>query len=346
MQKSVFFKSVINSDSIFESIGQLGDFAKTFIGCGHVCVFLEDEKHRNPPASYSVNINQAELTQLQHIAMATQFFSLVPEGTSLSVENTANEMKTFLSMTQFRTIYGFHIQYGSSYGALVFGFRSGIRLSDDQLKMCGVIKVHMEQLVEKIQFRKQILKQKTYENLFNTLRMKDSFTVNHCYNVAFYSALLGAKAGVNKADLEQLKVAALLHDIGKIAIPDPILMKPGQLTNEEFNVIRQHPVVGYEMLKELPEVKPLLPVVRWHHERMDGRGYPDRLCGDSIPLWVRIVSLADAFDAMTSTRVYRHSLHVPEVRAQLLIHSGSQFDENLVRLFLDIIDEHTKMHSG
>ena len=110
-----------------------------------------------------------------------------------------------------------------------------------------------------------------------------------------------------------MKLGALLHDIGKIAIPDHILMKPGRLSDEEFIVIRQHPVIGYELLKDLPDVEHLLPIVKWHHERMDGRGYPDNLQGEEIPLLVRIVSIADAFDAMTSTRVYRDSLHVHEV---------------------------------
>ncbi|WP_237163218.1 HD-GYP domain-containing protein [Paenibacillus sp. BIHB 4019] len=201
----------------------------------------------------------------------------------------------------------------------------------------------MEQLIEKIYFRKQVLKQQSYENLVNTLRMKDGFTLNHCYNVAFYASLLGAKVGVDAEQLEQLKISALLHDIGKIAIPDSILLKPDRLTDEEFSVIKQHPAIGYELLKDLPDVQKILPVVRWHHERIDGSGYPDGLSGDDIPLLVRIVSLADAFDAMTSTRVYRHSLPVFEVRRQLEINVGKQFDGLLVQAFLQMLDDHMIM---
>lgn len=344
MQNSLFFKNVINSDSIFESIGQLNDIAKKSIGCEHISLFLMDEKHQITPASYSVNISTAVMEQLKYIVLQTQFFSQMPEGSRLSVYEADGMLRDYLLKSRYECIYGFHIKHGPSYGALLFSFPSDIQLKDDQLQLCNLIKLHMEQLIKKIQFRKQVLKQQAYESLFNTLRVKDSFTVDHCYNVAFYSTLLGAKAGVTETELETLKLGALLHDVGKLAIPDHILMKPGRLTDEEFNVIRQHPVIGFELLKELQDVEHLLPMVRWHHERMDGRGYPDQLSGSDIPYLVRIVSIADAFDAMTSTRVYRNSLHVHEVREQLLTHAGKQFDEKLVRIFLSIIDEQMQMN--
>jgi putative nucleotidyltransferase with HDIG domain len=201
----------------------------------------------------------------------------------------------------------------------------------------------MNQLVEKIQFRKQFIKQKTYENLFNTLRVKDILTVNHSYNVAFYSTLLGREAGLDHSELEQLKLGALLHDIGKITIPNSILLKPGGLTREEYRIIQQHPVMGYKLLEEYEELAPILPIVRWHHERMDGTGYPDRLSGGSIPFLVRVVSLADAFDAMTSNRVYQNSLTIDQVREQLLLNAGTQFDKDLVHLLLKILKEQIKM---
>ncbi|MDD9272153.1 HD-GYP domain-containing protein [Paenibacillus sp. GCM10023248] len=344
MQNSLFFKNVINSDSIFESIGQLNDIAKKSIGCEHISLFLMDDKYQLTPAAYSVNISTAVMEHLKYIVLQTQFFSLSPDGMRLSMDEASGTMKEHLLQSRYACIYGFHIKHGSSYGALLFSFPSNTMLKDEQLHLCNLIRLHMEQLIKKIQFRKQVLKQQAYESLFNTLRVKDSFTVDHCYNVAFYSTLLGAKAGVSEVELETLKLGALLHDIGKLAIPDHILMKPGRLSDDEFRVIRQHPVIGHELLKELPEVEHLLPMVRWHHERMDGRGYPDQLVGEDIPYLVRIVCIADAFDAMTSTRVYRNSLHVHEVREQLLIHAGKQFDEDLVRIFLSIIDEQMQMN--
>lgn len=343
MQNSVFFKSVINSDSILDSIGLLGQYLETLIGCQHICLLLPHDNGRNKLIPYSFKINQADLKLLQQMAIDTDLFSDMSSGMHLCITmSSAKPAIKLLSMTTFQSLYTFHLNR-SVYGAILLCFRSPVQLTDEQLHICQMVTMQMEQLIEKIYFRKQVLKQQSYENLVNTLRMKDGFTLNHCYNVAFYASLLGAKVGVDAEQLEQLKISALLHDIGKIAIPDSILLKPGRLTDDEFSVIKQHPAIGYELLKDLPDVQKILPVVRWHHERIDGSGYPDGLSGDDIPLLVRIVSLADAFDAMTSTRVYRHSLPVFEVRRQLEINGGKQFDGQLVQAFLQMLDDHMIM---
>lgn len=324
-------------------MGLLGHFLKETIGCEQICLFLMEDSQRQEPAAYTFNMLQADTKQLQQLTVQADFFKRVPDGRPLRQDDTIDGIS--LAGTSFYTIYPFHIKRKSTYGTLLLCFQSQRSLTPEELQICRINKLHMEQLIDKIYFRKQYLKEQSYESLFNTLRMKDSFTVDHCYNVAFYSLLLGEKLGLSSSELELLKVAALLHDIGKLAIPDHILMKPGRLTDEEFDVIRQHPAIGYELLKDLPEVKNILPIVRWHHERIDGKGYPDGLKGEEIPFLVRIVSLADAFDAMTSTRVYRSSLHVDEVRKQLVMNANTQFDEQLVKLFLAIIDEQMTMRT-
>src|SRR6202040_4466766 len=124
--------------------------------------------------------------------------------------------------------------------------------SEEHLQTCNLIRLQMEHLIEKIHFRKQILKQTVYENLFNTLRIKDGFTVNHSYNVSYYASLLGSKLGLSAAELNKLKIASLLHDIGKLATPEQILLNPDRLTEAEFEIIRQHPIMGYELLKHFP----------------------------------------------------------------------------------------------
>ncbi|GLX67976.1 HD-GYP domain-containing protein [Paenibacillus glycanilyticus] len=341
MQNSVFFKSVINSNSIFDSMGLLGHFLKESIGCEQICLVLMEDTQRQEPVAYSYNMLQVDSNQLQELAVQADFFERIPDGRPLRQDDKIDGIS--IAETSFHTIYPFHIKRNATNGTLLLCFQSQRSLTSEELQICRINKLHMDQLIDKIYFRKQFLKEQSYESLFNTLRMKDSFTVDHCYNVAFYSSLLGERIGLNPSELELLKVAALLHDIGKLAIPDHILMKPGRLSDEEFDVIRQHPAIGYELLKDLPEVKEILPIVRWHHERVDGRGYPDGLHGNEIPFLVRIVSIADAFDAMTSTRVYRSSLHVDEVRKQLITNANTQFDEQLVKLFLDIIDEQMTM---
>jgi putative nucleotidyltransferase with HDIG domain len=305
-------------------MGLLGQYLKDTIGCEQICLFLMEDSQRQEPAAYSYNMLQFDINQLQQIAVQADFFERIPDGRPLSEDDKLDG--ACLKETSFHTIYPFHINRNSTNGTLLLCFQSQRSLTSEELQICRIIKLHMDQLVDKIYFRKQFLRQQSYESLFNTLRMKDSFTVDHCYNVAFYSSLLGEKVGLSSAELELLKLAALLHDIGKLAIPDHILMKPGRLTDEEFDVIRQHPAIGYELLKDLPEVHDILPIVRWHHERIDGKGYPDGLKGDEIPFLVRIVSLADAFDAMTSTRVYRFSLFFKELRKLLVTIANTNFD--------------------
>lgn len=299
----------------------------------------------------STNLSITMMNQFESIENETGFFSegsIYPgHSRSLHMDHLPSDIPKNLQHTlvsaRFKSLYIFNFENQLSRGALVYCFPETVHMSSEKMEICHALKMHMNQLVEKIQFRQQLIKQKEYENLFNILRVKDSNIVNHSYNVSFYSTLLGKKAGLKKSELEKLKLAALLHDIGKITIPDSILNKPGCLTKAEFEIIKQHPLTGYELLKDYQGLGHILPIVRWHHERIDGSGYPDQLTGDSIPFLVRIVSLADAFDAMTSNRVYQKSLNTDEVKEQLLKHAGSQFDQILVHMQLEILEDQIKI---
>ena len=131
----------------------------------------------------------------------------------------------------------------------------------------------------------------------------------------------------------------LLHDIGKIGIPDYIINKDGHLTDEEYEMIKKHPEVGYDILKDITELEGLAQGAKWHHERYDGSGYPDGLIGDNIPLIAQIVSVADAYDAMTSKRSYRDVLPQSVVRAEFEKSKGKQFRGDLAQIMIDMIDE-------
>ncbi|MBX3120379.1 MAG: HD domain-containing protein [Fimbriimonadaceae bacterium] len=137
---------------------------------------------------------------------------------------------------------------------------------------------------------------------------KDLYTAGHSERVMQYSTAIGRRMGLSEHDLRVLEMGTLIHDIGKIGIPDSILIKPSRLSNEEFEVVKSHPDIGYRMISSIPLFQECAPIVLWHHEKMDGSGYPDGLCGDEIPLLVKISTVADMFDAMTSTRAYRASL--------------------------------------
>jgi len=166
------------------------------------------------------------------------------------------------------------------------------------------------------------------------LELKDPYTRGHSERVAKYAMVLAKELGAFSQDeLKSFNYACLLHDIGKVNIPDSILMKPAKLTNEEYEIIKTHPVVGEEAVKNVEGLGSSLSIIRSHHERWDGKGYPDQLRGNDIPLNARITAIADAFDAMTSSRSYRGALPVEEAYNRILQGEGTQFDPNLVALF-------------
>lgn len=166
------------------------------------------------------------------------------------------------------------------------------------------------------------------------LELKDPYTRGHSERVAKYAMVLAKELGsFSKDELKSFNYACLLHDIGKVNIPDSILMKPAKLTNEEYEIIKTHPVVGEEAVKNVEGLGSSISIIRSHHERWDGKGYPDQLKGNDIPLNARITAIADAFDAMTSSRSYRGALPVEEAYNRILQGEGTQFDPNLVDLF-------------
>lgn len=170
-----------------------------------------------------------------------------------------------------------------------------------------------------------------------TLELKDPYTRGHSERVAHYSLLLAKRLGLfTEDDLKSFYYACLLHDVGKVNIPDHILTKPGPLTKEEFEIIKTHPTVGVNAIKDIEGVKDSVEVVLHHHERWDGRGYPHQLAGEQIPLKARITALADAFDAMTTQRSYREALTLEEAYERILQGKGSQFDPKIVDIFQEM----------
>ena len=174
--------------------------------------------------------------------------------------------------------------------------------------------------------------------LRQTVEAKDPYTRGHSDRVSEYSVLIGKKLGLDEKTLHILKIGGLFHDIGKIGIPDSILLKESKLSDEEYSQIKNHPMIGVHMLGDAAIFTDILPIVKHHHERYDGRGYPSQLVGDDIPYVARIAAVADTFDAMTSKRSYRDSLPIDVVRAEIERCSGTQFDPNIAKVFLDIMD--------
>ncbi len=175
--------------------------------------------------------------------------------------------------------------------------------------------------------------------LANAVDAKDPYTRGHSERVLNYSEQLARAMNLPPQDVESVKMAAVLHDIGKIAIPDKILHKPGRLTLEELDVVRTHPARGEAILAPLEELRPLRPGIRHHHERFDGKGYPDQLAGKAIPLHARIICVADAFDAMTSKRYYHKAKSLEEGLEEIARCSGTQFDPELAEYFIKALSK-------
>ena len=168
---------------------------------------------------------------------------------------------------------------------------------------------------------------------------KDSYTNGHSLRVASYTKLLAKKLGENEATAQKFYNIALLHDIGKIGIPDEILNKPGKLTEDEYETIKTHTYRGFEILKRVRSQKDISDGAYYHHERFDGKGYPAKLNGARIPWVARIISVADAFDAMSSTRPYRKRLPMEEIVEEIKKCSGTQFDPVVAKAFLELYEE-------
>ncbi len=193
-------------------------------------------------------------------------------------------------------------------------------------------------------------KQASYESVLlaydNALGLKDAYSGGHGRRVAFYAHRIASAMGLPHAEANSVREAALLHDIGKIGIPDTILTKPGKLSAEEFRVIQQHPAMGAGIVESIPLLSHHAPAVRHHHERFDGDGYPDGLRGRHIPLAARIIAVADVLDALSSDRSYRGSLSLGTAVAEIGKASGKHFDPEIVGVIAGELFLHDLGHTS
>lgn len=188
--------------------------------------------------------------------------------------------------------------------------------------------------VEDLKSQNKSISEQAARTILKALDVKDSYTFGHSMRVAYFSMVTGQELGLTPDEMRELELSAIFHDIGKIGTPDAVLNKPTRLSEEEFQIMKQHPEKSYEILKDFPLFEKIAENARSHHERYDGKGYPQGLKGDDIPTAARIILIADTFDAMTSTRPYRKGLPYEVAFEELLQFSGTQFDPKLVKLFI------------
>lgn len=197
----------------------------------------------------------------------------------------------------------------------------------------GMLGMAME--VEKLKLENARMAEMMARTILKALDCKDHYTFGHSMRVAYFSLVTGRELGLSEAEIKELELAAMFHDIGKIGTPDQVLNKPSRLTEEEFLVMKQHPELSHTILSEYPIFEKVAHYARHHHERYDGRGYPAGMKGEDIPLFSRIILIADTFDAMTSTRVYRKGLDHSIAFEELRQFTGSQFDPKCVEAFVN-----------
>ncbi|MCR5282500.1 MAG: response regulator [Lachnospiraceae bacterium] len=218
-----------------------------------------------------------------------------------------------------------------------------------------VLTLRVKHMIELIRLQRNLaseVEKKTRENerlslhvvktLANAIDAKDTYTNGHSGRVAEYSREIARRYGYSQKRQDSIYMMGLLHDVGKIGVPDAVINKPAKLTEEEFETIKQHPILGAQILKDIKEMPELATGARWHHERYGGGGYPDGLMGESIPEEARIIAVADAYDAMTSRRSYRSVLPQETVRSEIEKGKGTQFDPAFAEIMLQMIDEDTE----
>jgi putative nucleotidyltransferase with HDIG domain len=188
----------------------------------------------------------------------------------------------------------------------------------------------------------ELLEQTHFETVIafsEALDAKDQYTAGHSRRVMEYSVDIGKRMKLDEDDIEQLKKSALLHDIGKIGVPDAVLHKKGKLSDLEYSFIKSHSEIGANILKTIKSFKHLVPAVYHHHERFDGKGYPHGIKGEQIPLYARIIAVADSFDAITSSRPYRRAFPLKDALSELEQNKGIQFDPYIADIFIGIFND-------
>ncbi|MCO4793879.1 MAG: HD-GYP domain-containing protein [Bacteriovoracaceae bacterium] len=202
----------------------------------------------------------------------------------------------------------------------------------------GLAMMNLTKEVEDLKSAQKDICEMSVRALLRALECKDDYTFGHSMRVAFYSLELGKEYGLSDQELYDLELAALFHDIGKIGVPDSVLLKPARLDEDEFLKMKKHPELSAEILQGFKPFEEAAKFAKHHHERFDGRGYPDGMAGEDIPLYSRIILIADTFDAMTSTRPYRKGLPYEVAFEELREFAGSQFDPGLVEYFIKAME--------
>ncbi|TCK02502.1 HD domain-containing phosphohydrolase [Phorcysia thermohydrogeniphila] len=256
----------------------------------------------------------------------------------LSREERGLGIKYFigLPMTVFSRTIGYCIFFRKSTQPLNEENKKFIRNIAKAIGISVETRNLIEELRRKLE-KEERLTDTIIKSLVRGIEIRDSYTRGHSERVAYYSKRIAQEMGLPEEEVRNIYLAGLLHDIGKIGIPDSILLKPGKLSDKEYEIIKLHPLLSYELLKNIEPLKGALDGIRYHHERWDGRGYPKGLKGREIPLAARIIAVADSYDAMTSERIYRKGRSKKEAISEIMEMAGKLYDPDVVSAAIPIL---------
>jgi len=258
---------------------------------------------------------------------------------------------------QFSWLVPYYFGIGLITYALIFGYKhdhiAGLLLMAIPMFLLRVSqKQYIErtrEVVAELREKNQILKNTTEEisdlnegllaTLSDIIDLRDPYVLGHSKQVSRYASNIARLIGLNEKQTDLIRRAGLLHDIGKLGIPMEILAKPGTLTRAEYETVKTHTTLGGDLVKNSPSLRPLAQIIRHHHERYDGKGYPDMIAGNQISIESRIIAVADALEAMSSDRPYRKALKTEKIKEELLKHSGTQFDPLVVDAAIKVLDQ-------
>ena len=259
-----------------------------------------------------------------NLILMTGVASLLVNGVSIAMKFGSGELNISNSKDAEIQIALIVLCFGGSYISAKL-YDEITKQNNDYL---GMLNVKNEQI--------QNMSTQTITAIVKSLDAKDPYTEGHSERVAYYAAKLAKELGLSDEEIENLHMVALLHDIGKIGVPDSVLNKPGKLTAEEFEMMKNHTIVGSVIVNDISTIPNVIAGARYHHERYDGGGYPEGLKGEQIPYNARIIAVADAYDAMTSDRVYRKHLTNEEAISELEKGSGTQFDPVIAKKMIEL----------
>jgi putative nucleotidyltransferase with HDIG domain len=328
---------ITESKTLERVLNSLMDMVSEIVSCEGAMLFLVDEKTGEPDLALKRNISKKNEAKINLQIKQKVIEWTLKKGKTIAMPDIDEESNDSESATFILVPLIAHDKPVGLIDIITDTPEGDITTKD--LSLLTILAKQAGLSIENVKLYESMTKDKLsiIRALSSTVDAKDHHTAGHSIKVSDYSVKIAEALGLSERDIVDIKYAALLHDIGKIGIPDEIIKKPTKLTPEEFEIVKTHPQIGAKIIKEIESLSAMVPIILHHHERFDGKGYPDGLKGDAIPIGARIVHVTDAYDTMVSARAYRDMLPAELAVSELRKNAGNQFDPKIVEEFITIL---------